>query len=463
ELRENCADHEWQLSFVAADKGEETAEMSRSIESVAVLGAGTMGSGIAAASAEAGCRVLLLDVTRERAEQAIAAMTEGRSPALSDPAKAAQITPGMLESDLAAIRGHDWICEAVVEDLATKRRLFDKIAALGVDGSVISTNTSGIPLRAIAEGMPEALRRSIAVTHFFNPVKVMKLLEIVPGAETAPDVIERLADFGRERLGKGVVYAKDTVNFIGNRIGCFWMLSGLHKARAALADGVSMEEIDALMGQPVGIPGTGLYGLIDLIGLDVMDLVGRNLSANLPEGDPGHAYTELPATERAMLERGQLGRKTGGGFYRMQKADDGSRTKEAFDLVRETWRAAEPVKPAPPHDKAETLLFADDLRGRFAWELMGGTLLYAADLVPAIADDIVNIDRAMRWGFNWREGPFELMDRIGPARIGERLAAENRALPKMLDVLKSAGEDSFYRDGAAYLGLDGAYHLVPPA
>ena len=438
--------------------------MTGSIESVAVLGAGTMGSGIAAASAEAGCQVLLLDVTTERAEQAIERMTEGRAPALSDPAQKALITPGSLDEDLGKITGHDWICEAIIEDLGTKRTLFEKITELGIGEAVVSTNTSGIPLRAITEGMPTSLCESIAVTHFFNPVKVMKLLEIVPGADTDPAVVERLADFGREKLGKGVVHAKDTVNFIGNRIGCFWMLSGLHKAKAALADGVSMEEIDALMGEPVGIPGTGLYGLIDLIGLDVMDLVGKNLAGNLPEGDLGLAYTKLPDTELAMLERGQLGRKSGGGFYRMLKAEDGSRTKETFDLGTEDWRPAAKAALEAPYDRAETLLFADDAKGRFAADLMGGTLLYAAGLVPEIADDIVNVDRAMRWGFNWQRGPFEFLDLIGPDRMCETLASQNKPLPKMLDVLKQAGAASFYRDeGAAYLGLDGAYHAAPAA
>ena len=438
--------------------------MSDPIESVAVLGAGTMGSGIAAASAEAGCRVLLLDVTKDRAEKAIAAMTEGRAPALSDPANASKITPGSLSDDLPLIRGHDWICEAIIEDLGTKRALFERIVTLGIDDAVVSTNTSGIPLRAISDGMPESLCQSIAVTHFFNPVKVMKLLEIVPGADTRPDVVERLAAFGREKLGKGVVHAKDTVNFIGNRIGCYWMLSGLHKAKAALADGVSMEEIDALMGQPVGIPGTGLYGLIDLIGLDVMDLVSKNLAVNLPEGDSGLAYTSLPATEQSMLERGQLGRKTGGGFYRMLKADDGTRTKETFDLETGTWRSANNVVLDTPHDAAMTLLFADDPKGRFAADLMGGTLLYAAGLVPEIADDIVNIDRAMRWGFNWQKGPFELLDQIGPERMIDALMRDGKPLPRMLGVLHGTGADSFYRDGgAAYLGLDGNYHDVPDA
>ncbi len=172
--------------------------MGDRIDSVAVLGAGTMGRGIAAASAEAGCRVLLLDVSRERAASAIEAMTAGRAPALDDPATAERITPGSFDDDLDAIRGHDWICEAIVEDLSAKRALFESVAPLRTDGAAVSTNTSGIPLRAITEGMPDHFRRSIVVTHFFNPVKVMKLLEIVPGADTSPEVVERLAAFGRD-------------------------------------------------------------------------------------------------------------------------------------------------------------------------------------------------------------------------------------------------------------------------
>ena len=435
--------------------------MDERIKSVAVLGAGTMGSGIAAACAEAGCDVLLLDVTKERAAKAISAMTEGRSPALDDASLVEKIKPGDLESDLGDIGGYDWICEAIIEDLATKRALFSKVDSLRSDTSVISTNTSGIPLRAITADMSEGFNRNIVVTHFFNPVKVMKLLEIVPGATTSKDVVERLASFGRDQLGKGVVHAKDTVNFIGNRIGCFWMLSGLHKAKKALSDGLSMEEIDALMGEPVGIPRTGLYGLIDLIGLDVMDLVGKNLANNLPNDDAGHAFVALPDEEKAMLARGQLGRKSGGGFYRMLKAEDGSRSKETFDLIEQQWRPALRAELTAPHDQASTLLFAEDTRGRFASDLMGGTLLYAADLVPEIADDIVNIDRAMRWGFNWAKGPFELMDEIGPSHIIDKLEREGKQLPKMLTVLRRSGSQTFYdQEASRFLGLDGNYHPI---
>ena len=340
--------------------------------------------------------------------------------------------------------------------------MFARLEPLRRDGSVLSTNTSGIPLRDVVAGMPERLGRDIAVTHFFNPVKVMRLMELIPGEETTADVIDAFAAFCGGRLAKGVVYAKDTVNFIGNRIGCFWMLSGLHKAKAALDAGLDMETIDLLMSQPVGLPPTGLYGLIDLIGLDVMDLVAKNLEINLPADDAGRAFTRFPEAEARMLARGQLGRKTGGGFYRVTKQDDGSRLREVFDLTAEDWRDARAPADAG-HADATALLFADDAAGGFAWELMGGALLYAAGLVPEISDDIVNIDRAMRWGFAWRQGPFEMLDALGPDRVIDRLKSEGTALPAMLQVLSVAGAASFYRaDGTEFLGRDGAFAAVPP-
>jgi 3-hydroxyacyl-CoA dehydrogenase len=431
------------------------------IEAVAVLGAGTMGSGIAALCAQAGCRVALLDVTRAAAEQAIARMVEGRPPMLDDPARAELITPGSFDDDLpAAVGPADWICEAVIEDLATKRALFGRLEPLRRDGSVVSSNTSGILLRTITEGLPSRLRRDIAVTHFFNPVRVMKLVELVPGAETRTETIGALERFLAGQLGKGVVHAKDTVNFIGNRIGCFWMLSGLHKARAGLADGLSMEEIDALLAAPVGIPPTGLYGLLDLVGLDVLELVAKNLAANLPDGDPGLAFARLPPVEQAMVGRGQLGRKTGGGFYRLIR-HDGARSKEVFDLRQQDWRPAENVTLAPQHTQAASLLFDDSPQGRLAWDVMGGTLCYAAGLIPEIADDVLNVDRAMRWGFNWARGPFELLDALGPARVIARLEAADQALPKMLEILRKAGAGRFYGEGNTCLGADGAFHPVP--
>lgn len=437
--------------------------MTREVKSVAVLGGGTMGLGIAAASADAGANVLLLDVTLAAAEASLDRMKNIRPPAFEDPSSADRISLGGFDNDLAKICDYDWICEAIVEDVAVKRDLFEKLEPLRRDGSVISTNTSGIPLKDITEGMPARLRKDIVVTHFFNPVKIMKLMELIPGEDTTKDVTDALADFCGNKLGKGVVYAKDTVNFIGNRIGCFFMLSGLHKARAAVQSGMSMEQIDALLSKPVGLPPTGLYGLIDLIGLDIMDLVGKNLEVNLPAVDAGRSFTSFPPEEQAMLDRKQLGRKTKGGFYCLNIGEDGTKTKEIFDLKTEEWRVAEKVTLETCHQSAENVFFSDDAEGKLVWDIVGGTLLYAADLVPQISDDVVNIDRAMRWGFGWAKGPFELLDQLNPSKVIAKLEAEGQALPAMLKVLKEAGVKSFYqKEGTEYLALDGSWKPVFP-
>lgn len=436
--------------------------MERKIDTVAVLGAGAMGAGIAAACAAAGSRVHLLDLDAARVAEVIGRMTEGRAPLLDDPAAAARLSAGSFD-DLAVLAECDWICEAVVEDLGIKRALFQRVEAARRDGSIVSTNTSGIPLRDLAEGMPERFQRDLAVTHFFNPVKLMRLLELVPGERTDADVMAALSAYCGETLGKGVVLAKDTVNFIGNRIGCFWILSGLHLAQEVLDAGLSMEQVDALMSAPVGLPATGLYGLVDLIGLDVMDLVGKNLAANLPADDVGRRYAEFPPVVREMHARGQLGRKSGGGFYRVTKADDGSKLKETFDLQSGAWRPAKEAGVAAQHAKLEDLLFAEDAAGRFAWALMGGTLAYAADLVPEISDSVVGVDRAMRWGFNWQRGPFELLDALWPQRVIKRLESAGQPLPRMLKVLREAGAETFYRRGGSEcLGPDGKWHAVAP-
>ena len=443
--------------------------MTRAIETVAVMGTGTMGAGIAALCANAGCRVLFMDMpAREGARNGVAAgalqrMQEGKSPMLKDAEAVARVEIGNFEDDLGRLSDVDWIVEVIVEDLAIKRGFFAKVEAARRDGSIVTSNTSGIMLSAICEGMPERLRRDIAVTHFFNPVLVMKLVELVPGADTDREVIDTLAGFLDEKLGKGVVWAKDTVNFIANRIGCFWMLAGMNEADAIFEAGMNIEEIDAAMSAPVGVPPTGLYGLLDLVGLDVLGLVAENLKQNLPAGDSaGRTYAKLPAAVASMLERGQVGRKAGGGFYRMSKTADGGRLKETFDLTTGDWRESRPVSLPDGRDTIDGLLFGDDAISRYSWKVMGATLLYAADLVPEIADDVVNVDRAMRWGFNWRQGPFEMLDSLGPRKVIERLRADGQPVPHMLQVLEKAGADGFYRnDGTEFLGVDGGWHKVP--
>jgi len=431
------------------------------IQSVAVLGAGTMGCGIAGLAAEKDCKILLLDVTMELAEKALERIISGRPPAIDTPEKASYITLGTLEDDLEKIKDYDWICEAVIEDLETKRALFKRIEKIRSAKSVVSTNTSGIPLHAITDGLSHSLRQNIVVTHFFNPVKVMRLLEIVPGVDTDKEVVKSLSEFCGSELGKGVVHAKDTVNFIGNRIGCFWMLLGLHKAADALEKGVTMEKIDAILSAPMGLPPTGFYGLIDLIGLDVMDFVGKNLAKNLPEGDLGIQFTSFPKSVQKMLERGQLGRKSGGGFYRVTKLDDGTKTKETFDLITGQWRPFQDVQLKPDQQTPDVMFEGSD-EGKAAWHIMGSALYYAANLIPEISDDVVNIDRAMRWGFGWQKGPFELIDAIGANKYIERLEQSGLPLPTMLQRLQETGCKHFYQNGnQEFFGADGRYHPVP--
>ncbi len=430
--------------------------MSAAIQKVAVIGAGTMGAGIAGLCAATGVEVILLDLQTETSQKAIERLTGGKRPAITEE-QAKLITAGSLETDLQTVEDCDWICEAVVENLQIKRDLFSKLEAVRKDGSLLTTNTSGIPLKDIYADMPARMQHDIAVTHFFNPVHVMKLVELIPGSKADPSVTKRLAEFLSGPLGKGVVYAKDTVNFIGNRIGCNWMLSGLHKAAES---NLSIETVDALMGKPVGLPPTGLYGLIDLIGLDVMDFVAKNLDQNLPTNDPGREFIKMPAPELAMLKNGQLGRKTGGGFYKLSKSESGEKSMEVFDLQSQTWRPMSPASLDNEHMDIATLMFSDDNEGKFAWDLIGSTLAYTNSLVPEISDDIVNVDRAMRWGFGWAQGPFELLDAIGPKKFAEKHAANGGTIDGMLKVLQDSGNDTFYK-GNTYLTTAGNYEDIP--
>ena len=433
------------------------------INKVAVLGSGTMGFGIAGVCANAGCDVLLLDLDKESCDKAKERLTVGRAPVIKDEALLDKITTGSFDDDLSKISECQWICEVVVENVDIKRALFEKVEAARSEGSIVSSNTSGIPLRDIYTGMPKRLQQDIAVTHFFNPVHIMRLVELVPGEHTKREVITSLAEFLGNRLGKGVVYAKDTVNFIGNRIGCMWMLSGLHFAQVAMEnDGLDIETIDALMSTPIGLPPTGLYGLVDLIGLDVMYNVGKNLESNLPQDDIGRRYLAFPNSVNKLYDRGQLGRKTGGGFYKLTRHDDGSKTMEVFDLNNDNWRQANTPSLSEDQNTLEELWEADSSNGRFVRNIMSTTLSYSAELVPEIADDIVNVDRAMRWGFGWAKGPFELIDQLGADRLAATLQQQNVNLPSMLKKLIESGEKSFYRDnGNEYFGVDGHWHPTP--
>ena len=433
------------------------------IERAAVLGAGVMGSGIAAQIANAGIPVLLLDVVPEGADDRNA-LAKGALERMqkADPAPfmsrqaARLVTPGNLEDDLDALGEVDWIVEAVVENLAIKQALYARLEGVRKRGSIVSSNTSTLPLARLTEGLPTSFARDFLITHFFNPPRYMRLLEIVRGPKTRPDAVEALADFADRRLGKSVVLCKDTPGFIANRIGSYWMQAAF---AAAFEMGVPVEEADAVLGRPLGIPKTGIFGLADLVGIDLLPQVAASLRAALPSDDPFHEVDrEWPLIGR-LIETGYTGRKGKGGFYRLNRAD-GQRVKEAIDLETGKYHVADkPRLDCVDAAKAgpRALFESEERAARYAWQVMSRTLVYACSLVPEIADDIAAVDGAMRLGYNWKWGPFELLDRIGPAWFRDRLAAVGIAVPPLLE---RVGEGTFYRTEQGrlrYLTVDVAY------
>ena len=425
------------------------------IERVAVVGSGVMGGGIAAHLANAGARVLLLDVAAKEgpdrsavARAAVERLAKSNPPAFMHRRAAGRIDAGNLDDDLPRAGEADWIVEAVVERLDVKRDLYARLDAVRKPGAIVSSNTSTIPLARLTEGASPALQRDFAITHFFNPPRYMRLLEIVRGPATRPDLVEQLRDFADRRLGKGVVECKDTPGFIANRIGVFWLQCALIEAIEA---GLGVEQADAALGPAAGIPKTGVFGLLDLIGLDLMPHVAGSMDALLPPGDALRRYMEVPEVLRRMVAGGYTGRKGKGGFYRLRR-EGGERIKESIDLATGEYRRSERARPACAEAaKAggpRALVEHDSEEGRYAWRVLSSVLAYSASLVPEISDDVAGVDAAMRLGYNWRAGPFELADRIGPGRLADRLRAEGRPVPPLL---AAAREGGFYREAGGHV------------
>jgi len=438
------------------------------IEQAAVLGAGVMGAQIAAHFANAGVPVQLLDVVPQGAENrnALAEGAVGKmlktEPAPFISKRAARlVTCGNLEDHLDRLAEADWIVEAVIENLEIKRGLYQRVETVRKPGSIVSSNTSTIPLTELVKDLPERFAGDFLITHFFNPPRYMRLLELVAGAATRADAVAAIRDFADRRLGKGVVDCHDRPGFIANRIGIFWMQCGVV---AAQDHGVTVEEADAVMSRPVGIPKTGLFGLLDLVGLDLHPKVDASMAALLAEDDAYHAWRRpWPLLEKLIAE-GYTGRKGKGGFYRLDRSG-GKRVKQALDLATGDYAPARKAVleslDAAKHGGLKALVEHDDRGGGFAWTVLSHTLAYVASLVPEVADDIVAVDRAMTLGYNWKEGPFALIDRLGAAYFAERLTAEGRALPALLQAAAEAG--GFYRvDGGRlqYLSTDGGYRPV---
>jgi 3-hydroxyacyl-CoA dehydrogenase len=438
------------------------------INKAAVIGAGTMGLGIAGQLANADVDVLLLDLPADGenrnavCERAIERLLDDSQPGLLHRDKLEHITIGNIEDDLAKLADVDWIAEAVVERLDVKKALYRQIDAVRKPGSIVSSNTSTIPISLLVEDMPEQFRSEFAITHFFNPVRYMRLLELVRGEATKQVVIDCLERFNDERMGKGIVVCNDTPGFLGNRVGVFAIQTALH---TAFRMDLTPEEADAIFGRPMGIPKTGVFGLYDLIGIDLMSDVAKSLESILPPDDAFHAVAgEIPLMKR-MIDEGYIGNKGGkGGFYDQRNV----RKRKTLDFGTFTYRDFDNRKPGVAV-QAETagdftlLLAGDDRYSRYAWEVLSSTLCYAAELVPDVNESLVAIDDAMKLGYNWVQGPFEMMDAIGTERLVTRLEAEGKPVPPFLEA--AAGEP-FYKvdDGALlYRQADGSYRKLTRA
>ncbi len=438
------------------------------IDKVAVIGAGVMGASIAAHITNSGTPVVLLDIVAKDADDrnalacgAVAKLLKSDPAAFMHKRNAKLITPGNLEDDMELLCDCDWIIEAVIERLDIKRDLYSKIAKVRKPSCIVSSNTSTLPLKLLSQGMDDDLRENFLISHFFNPPRYMRLMELVSGDKTRPEALAAVRDFADRRLGKGVVMARDTPGFIANRIGTFWLQCAVVEA---IDGGLTVEEADGVMAKPLGIPKTGVFGLLDLVGLDIMPLILKNMSDSLPKGDAFHDLDQEVGIIKKMIAEGYTGRKGKGGFYRLNKSS-GKKVKEVVDLVSGTYAPA--LRPSLKSAAAakgggpRALLNYPDKCGRYALRVIARTLGYAASLVPEIADDIVAIDEAMRLGYNWKFGPFEIIDRLGPAWFAERLKADGQVVP---DILKSVGEGTFYRvvDGRSqYFDIKGGYKDIP--
>jgi 3-hydroxyacyl-CoA dehydrogenase len=431
----------------------------------AVIGTGVMGSAIAAHIANAGVPVVLMDIVPEGAasrnhlaEAAIARLLESRPAAFMHPRNGKLITPANIEDDMPALMQCDWIVEAVVENPAVKRSLYERIKAVRKVGSLVSSNTSTIPLETLVAGLPESFVRDFVITHFFNPPRYMRLLELIADERVQPNQIARFCEFADLRLGKTVVRCKDTPGFIANRIGAFWVECAIG---AAMDAGLDIETADAAIGLAFGVPKTGVFGLLDLVGLDLAAQVTESLRAQLPADDEFHRVRRGSAVLERMVADGYIGRKAKGGFYRLRQGADG-RVKEVMDFGTGEYRPAR--KQHLPDFNAggrglRALIERGDPVGRYAWHVLSETLLYATLVAPRIAHDLVAIDEAMRLGYNWGAGPFELIDNLGAPWFAQRMKAEGRAVP---DLLADSGR-SFYRtEGTRLLvrALDGGYAEV---
>ena len=441
--------------------------MEKRIEKTVVLGAGTMGSRIAAHFANAGVPCVLLDIVpanlpaeapsaeRNRIVRAgLEAARKSKPAAFFTSSLADKIAIGNFEDDLARCAEADWIIEVVAENLEIKRKLLGRVAEFRKPGAMVTTNTSGLPVHLIAEGMSEEFQQHWAGTHFFNPPRYLKLVEVIPGPNTLSEVVGSLSEFCDRRLGKGVVIAKDTPNFIANRIGTFSMLNAL---RLMGTLGMTVEEVDACTGPAVGWPKSATFRTADIVGLDVLVHVVKNIYETAPQDESRERY-RVPAQVEEMVKRGWLGDKTGQGFYKKVR---GAAEREilALDVNTMEYRPRQKAKFASlemgkaiedTRERLRTLVgpLLDGQKGdkaqQFIWGGLSEMCLYAARRVPEISDNLADVDRAMRWGFGWELGPFEMMDAVGVKAFATQVQREGRAISSVIEKVLSTGRKGFY-------------------
>lgn len=434
---------------------------------VAVLGSGVMGAAIAAHLANCGVPSIMLDIVPPNLPEKDQKKRAKRN-AIADGAKAALlkakpspiysssvldlIETGNFDDDMAKIADCDWIIEVVKEDLNIKKKVYENVAKHRTPGTILSSNTSGIPFRAMAEGMSEEMSAHFVGTHFFNPPRYMKLLEIIPSPNTKPEVIATMAAFCENVLGKGIVYAKDTPNFVANRLLTFAMQFTLHEMTK---DGLSVEEIDALTGPAIGHASSATFRTADLVGLDTLKLVVGNVRNGCPN-DERLDLMSGPAWFDAMVEKGYLGDKSGSGFFKKTKERDEKGKAIILGLDPETLEYRPPIKPRfectgavrnleKLEDKLKVMYLGEDKGSQFVFKQFANLAQYAGNRIPEIADDIVNIDNAVKWGFAWEKGIFETWDLLGFEVVAEKMAAIGVELPPIATALKDSGNTSFYR------------------
>ncbi|MHA6259986.1 3-hydroxyacyl-CoA dehydrogenase/enoyl-CoA hydratase family protein [Sporosarcina sp. CAU 1771] len=457
--------------------------MTYQIKKAAVLGSGVMGSGIAAHLANIGIPVILMDIVPSKlteaeeakglsledsqirnkfASGALQKLLKQKPAPLTSKSNLSLIEVGNLDDDLDKLSEVDWIIEVVVENLEVKKGLYEKIDEVRKDGSIISSNTSGISIEAMAEGRSDDFQKHFLGTHFFNPPRYLKLLEIIPASTTTPEVIEFMTHFGEDVLGKGVVIAKDTPNFIANRIGTYGLLVTLREMEQR---GYSIGEVDSVTGTLIGRPKSATFRTLDVVGLDTFMHVSKNVY-DQTEGEEQKVF-DPPAFLHKMLENGWLGAKSKQGFYLKEG-------KNILELDPETFEYREAGKLKTPSiemakqqkglaNKVKTLVYAKDRTGEILWNVLAPTLCYSAELHGEIADDIVAIDNGMKWGFGWQQGPFEIWDAIGVAKSCEKMKEDGLKIPAFAEKLLDKGFETFYKEenGDLYFFDGDDYKPVP--